>query len=142
MNMKVCRFIFLLFLLVICNGSINAQENLSQTKIGTYDEIINLLFPLDVLDRVGNDVEFAFVLRVNPSFGIETQITIAKKYSGDIEVLEYQASAKSIHEQLNDEKLTINLNRIILDTNLRAQYTGCMGKSKRRASTGERTQAY
>lgn len=61
------------------------------------EQVFDLLFPRDVLETVGT---YSFVLRYEPSFKAESQITFVKR--GDrFEVIEYVSANGSIEEQMN-----------------------------------------
>jgi len=64
----------------------------------TYHKVLDLVFPRNVLKDQNSD--FAFVLRYEPAFRAESQITIVAR-DGKIEVIRYSAVGGSIEAKLN-----------------------------------------
>lgn len=72
-----------------------AGDGVSDT---TYNQVLDILFPRDVLEP---GAEFAFVLRYEPAFDVETQIVLVKR-AGLVQVLEYRPVKGRIETQLNE----------------------------------------
>jgi hypothetical protein len=101
------RFLSIALLIIVCAASIHAQKNTLLKKsqdenadyvvdTDTYSRVLDLVFPRDVL--IGS-WGYAFVLRYEPTFDTESQITIINK-AGNIEVIEYTPVGGNVRLQL------------------------------------------
>jgi hypothetical protein len=64
----------------------------------TYHKVLDLVFPRDILNDQKSD--YTFVLRYEPTFGAESQITITER-AGRAEVVKYTSLDGSIEMRLN-----------------------------------------
>jgi hypothetical protein len=100
-----CCSLALFFLPLLSLPKVCAQEQfppqeekiISTVSDDTYDKVLDLLFPRDVLE---GEFGYAFVLRYKPSFNMESQVTILNR-AGNLEIIEYTPLNGSIYSQLN-----------------------------------------
>lgn len=107
MTLQFGRLRFIIFLLLaVCTMEVYAQEQKSKQKESlipvikseTYNQVLDLLFPCEVLT---GSFGYAFVLRYEPSFNAESQITILNR-AGKIQIVEYTSLDGNIYQKIND----------------------------------------
>lgn len=77
----------LLLMCVACTAHAQDEQSLSNISVEEYDQVMDLLFPLDELR---NDRESVTILRYKPSFEAESQIVMIRR-EGYFQIVEYKS---------------------------------------------------